>query len=108
MKGLYIVVFVTCSTEKETKKIARTLVGKKLAACVNIIPKISSLYWWQGKIESSKELLLVIKTKKTHLKKLIKEVKAIHVYTVPEIIALPIIEGNRDYLDWIDNSIKGS
>ena len=102
--GKYIVIFITVSGDKEAKKIAEFLVKTKLAACVNIVPKISSIYRWKGKIERSKELLLVVKTKKAVFKKLIKEVKKIHKYTVPEIISLPITGGNEDYLKWIDNN----
>ncbi|MFH1823983.1 MAG: divalent-cation tolerance protein CutA [Candidatus Firestonebacteria bacterium] len=101
----YIVVFITVSSKKESKKITEYLIKNKLAACVNEIPNISSTYWWKEKIEKSKELLLVIKTKKSVLNKLIKEVKKIHSYSVPEVIALPIIDGNKDYLDWINSSI---
>lgn len=101
----YIVVFITVSSRKESKKITEYLVKNKLAACVNEISKISSTYWWKGKVERSKELLLVIKTKKSVLNKLIKKVKKLHSYSVPEIIALPIINGNKDYLNWINNSI---
>lgn len=101
----YIVVFITVDGNKEAKKISGYLVRNKLAACVNIVPKISSIYWWKGKIEKSKELLLVVKTKKVIFKKLIKEVKKLHSYTVPEIISLPITGGNKDYLNWIEGSI---
>ena len=101
----YIVVFITVDGNKEAKKISGYLVRNKLAACVNIVPKISSIYWWKGKIEKSKELLLVVKTKKAIFKKLIKEVKKLHSYTVPEIISLPITGGNKDYLNWIEGSI---
>jgi len=101
----YIVVFITVSGKKESKKITEYLIDNKLAACVNEISNISSTYWWKGKIEKSKELLLVIKTKKSILNRLIKEVKKIHSYSVPEIIALPIIGGNKDYLNWINSSI---
>lgn len=106
MKKDNIVVFVTVSGNKEAKKISEYLVGKKLAACVSIIPKISSIYWWKGKIEKSKELLLVVKTKKSIFQKLIREVKKLHSYTVPEIISLPITGGNKDYLKWININTK--
>ena len=82
------------------------LLEEHLAACVNIIPQILSRYWWQGKIETAKESLLIVKTKKSVLKQLIKKVRAIHSYTVPEIIALPIEDGNPDYLNWITESLK--
>jgi periplasmic divalent cation tolerance protein len=104
-KTKYVVVFVTCANKEEGEKISQSLVEKKLVACVNLIPEIFSHYWWQGKIESSSEVLLLMKTKKSLVNKLIAEVKKLHSYTVPEIIALPIIEGNSDYLDWIKESV---
>ena len=99
------VVFITASNRKEAEKISRELVKEKLAACVNVFPRVDSRYWWKGKIETSSESLLMAKTKKTALPKLIRKVKAIHSYTVPEIIAIPIVAGNIDYLRWIEESI---
>ena len=102
----FIVVFVTVKDRTEAKKLTKALLGKKLAACVNIIPKVESAYWWKGKIEKADELLLIIKTRKSLLNKLIIEVKKNHSYTVPEIISLPITGGNKDYLNWIGESTK--
>lgn len=102
---MHIVVLVTAPKEPEARKIANYLVTKKLAACVNIMPKIESFFWWEGKIDKAKEFLLVIKTKKQLFNKLVKAVKSKHSYSVPEIIALPIIAGNKDYLEWISESI---
>ena len=98
---MYIVVFITASSKKEARKIARGLLEEKLVACVNIIDEVESLFWWQGKIDSAKEALLVSKTKKELFNKLAKKVKSLHSYSVPEIISLPIISGNKDYLKWI-------
>ena len=103
--GSFIVVFITTSNESETRKIANALVKQKKAACVNIIPKVKSLFWWQGKIDSANESLLVIKSEKRLLNDIIKLVKKFHSYTVPEIIALPIIGGNEDYLAWLSESL---
>ncbi|MDI6641654.1 MAG: divalent-cation tolerance protein CutA [Elusimicrobiota bacterium] len=100
----YIVVFVTCSSKEEAEKIATKIIDLKLVACVNVIPKIHSIYWWKGNVEKSNESLLIVKTKQKLFKKLISEIKKIHSYSVPEIIALPIIDGNKDYLAWIDES----
>jgi periplasmic divalent cation tolerance protein len=102
----YIVVFVTASTKKEAQKIANTLLKKKLCACVNMIDGIKSLFHWEGKIDSAEETLLVIKTKKSAYTKLEKAVKSVHSYSTPEIIALPIISGSRDYLNWIQKTVK--
>lgn len=101
----YCVVFVTTNGLKEAEKITNNLLKKKLAACVNIIPAVHSKYWWKGKIEVAKESLMVIKTREKLIGKLIKEIKKIHSYTVPEIIALPVIKGNPDYLRWINDSV---
>lgn len=101
----YVIVLITASGPKEAEKISKVLVAKKLAACVNTIPKIFSRYWWKGKIERASESLLIIKTKKTCVARLIREIKSIHSYTVPEVIALPILSGNPDYLNWIQENI---
>lgn len=103
---MYIVVLVTVPNQIKAKDIANHLILKKLAACVNIIPALYSFFWWEKKIDSAKELLLVIKTKKKLFPKLVKTVKSRHPYSVPEIIALPIICGNKEYLDWIDESLR--
>ena len=103
-KKMYIVVLVTASSKEEARKISRGLLEEKLAACVNILPGLESHFWWQGKIDSAKEALLVIKTKKELFNKLVRKVKSLHSYTVPEIIALPIISGNKEYLNWINDS----
>lgn len=102
----YVVIFVTCANKEEGEKISQGLVKKRLAACVNSIPRITSRYWWQGKIETAEEVLLIIKSKKSLVNRLINEVKKLHSYTVPEIIALPIIDGNKDYLNWINDSLR--
>jgi periplasmic divalent cation tolerance protein len=96
-----IVVFITASDEDEAAKIAKTLIESKLAGCVNIIKNIRSIYRWQGKIEDEKEVLMVVKTQKILFDSLMKKVKELHSYTVPEIIALPIIQGSEDYLKWL-------
>lgn len=103
---MYAVVFITASNKKEAEKIALGLIKNRLAACVNIVDKVESLFWWQGKIDRAKESLLIVKTKKALVNKLIQKVKAIHSYEVPEVIALPIISGSKDYLGWLGESIK--
>ncbi len=101
---MYAVIFITCAHKKEARCIAKALVKNKLAACVNIVDKIESLFWWQGKVDVAGEALLIIKSKREKLTKIIKLVKSMHSYQVPEIIALPIIGGYRPYLEWIDES----
>lgn len=103
---MYIVVLVTASSKEEANKIARGLLEEKLAACVNIVEGLESRFWWQGKIDHAQEALLIIKTQKSLFNKLAKKVQSLHSYTVPEIIALPIIGGNKAYLDWINDCTK--
>lgn len=101
METKYCVCLITTDSNEVAQQIAKEIVEEKLAACVNIISNIKSTYRWQGKIESSQELLLIIKTKAILAKDIIKFVKDRHNYSVPEIIFLPIIDGNEEYLDWI-------
>jgi periplasmic divalent cation tolerance protein len=97
-----VVVFVTTSSEEEAEKIARLLLEKKKAACVNVIPRVNSRFWWQGKLDSAQESLLIIKTRADLMPDLVDMVKKSHSYTIPEIVALPIVAGSEDYLHWID------
>ena len=103
-----IVIFVTASTEAEAHKVAELLLGRRKAACVNIVPRVDSSFWWQDKLDSARESLLIIKTRASLLPEIIEMVKSVHSYEVPEIIALPIIGGNEDYLKWIDDEVKES
>ena len=97
----YIIVFVTAASEEEAARIGQTIVGERLAACVNIIRSIRSIYRWQGRIEDSQEVLLIIKTKGLLFEDLKKRVKELHSYSVPEIIALPLVGGDEQYLNWL-------
>lgn len=97
----YVVVFITTVDDEEAHLISRVLLEQRKAACVNIVPGVSSLFWWQGSIDSAQESLLVVKTKAKLLDEIIQLVKEIHSNDVPEIIALPIIGGNQDYLEWV-------
>jgi periplasmic divalent cation tolerance protein len=103
-----VVIFVTTSTEAEAHKIAELLLTKRKAACVNILPGVESSFWWQGKLDSARESLLIIKTRASLLPEIIELVKSVHSYTVPEIIALPIIGGSEDYLKWIEDEVRES
>jgi periplasmic divalent cation tolerance protein len=104
-ESTYIVLFITTATVDEARQISTVLLEQKKAACVNIVPGVSSHFWWQGNIDSAQESLLIVKTKSSLLTEIIDLVKGIHSYDVPEIIALPIIGGNQDYLQWIDDSV---
>ena len=96
-----VVVLVTCGSEEEALKIANALVENRLAACVNLVAPIRSVYRWEGKIWDEKEWLLIIKTQKHRFEELEKKVKSLHSYSVPEITSIPITEGSSAYLDWI-------
>jgi periplasmic divalent cation tolerance protein len=101
-----IVVLVTCGSAKEARKVASAVVEKRLAACANIVSSpVQSVYHWQGTVESAKEFLLIIKTTQARFVKLQAEVKRLHSYDVPEIIALPIAAGTKEYLTWISESV---
>ncbi|WP_457644270.1 divalent-cation tolerance protein CutA [Persephonella sp.] len=101
----YIVVYITVPDKDSAKNIAKKLVEEKLAACVNIVDNINSVYYWKGNIEDDDELLLIIKTRLETFDRLVEFVKKIHPYTVPEIIALPILVGSDSYLRWIDDTL---
>ena len=105
-ESTYIVIFITVSTSEEAHKIAEVLLNQRRVACVNIVPGVSSLFWWQDKLDSAQESLLIVKTKTSQLNEVVRLVKEIHSYDVPEIIATPIIGGNQDYLEWIDKEVK--
>ena len=102
----FAVVLVTASGLEEGNKITSAILDKRMAACVNIVPKISSLFWWQGKIDAADEVLLIIKTRASRIKDIIDTVKSIHSYSVPEVIALPVMAGHGDYLDWIAEEVE--
>lgn len=101
-----IVLFITTANTDEAQRIAKVLLNERKAACVNIVPEISSLFWWQDKLDSAQESLLIIKTKASVLNEIVRLVRKIHSYDIPEIIALPIIGGNQDYLEWMGKEIK--
>lgn len=102
----YLVVFITTGTAVEAEKIAHILIRERKAVCANVVPQVRSRFWSQGKIVSGDETLLMVKTKASQLDELIRLVKENHSYEVPEIIALPILGGNQDYLKWIDSELE--
>ena len=103
----FIVVYVTVGSTDEGKKLAHALVEERLAACVNRIGSVKSVYRWEGKVEQSEEELLIIKTRSELFTALAKKVRQLHSYAVPEIIALPIIDGSEAYLGWLDEQVSG-
>ncbi len=99
-----IVVYITAPNEDDAAVIARVLVEQKLAACVNIVRNMRSIYSWKGKIEDDTEVLMIVKTQKKHFDAISEKVKELHSYDIPEIIALPILKGAKNYLEWIKDS----
>jgi periplasmic divalent cation tolerance protein len=102
-----IIVLITASNKDEAETIGKALVDERLAACVNIVPEVRSLFFWEGKTQDEREALLIVKSRLLLMEKLVARVKALHSYTVPEVIALPIIAGSADYLSWVRESTQG-
>jgi periplasmic divalent cation tolerance protein len=101
-----IVVLVTCGSAKEARKIGRALVEARLAACANVLGSpVQSTYRWNGKVESAREFLIVLKTSRKCFAAMERAIRRLHSYDVPEIVALPIAKGSRDYLKWISGSV---
>jgi periplasmic divalent cation tolerance protein len=103
---MHIVVLVTAKDTAQAERIARKLVERELAACVNVLPGARSFFRWEGKVDRTREVLLIIKTRRSVFPRLARAVKELHSYSVPEIIALPIVAGSPDYLRWIDASVR--
>ena len=101
-----VALLITTASAEEARRIAEVLLKQRKAASVNIVPKVNSLFWWHGKINSAEENLLIVKTKAALLDEVVRLVKENHSYEIPAVIALPIVGGNQDYLDWIDREVK--
>ena len=102
-----IVILCTCGSPEEAEKIARELVSQRLAACVSIVPGVRSLYQWKGAVEDSQETMLLIKSTRELFPRLQSELARLHSYEVPEIVALPVVDGSERYLAWIDTELPG-
>lgn len=100
-----LVVFITVPNLESARQIARVLVEKRLAACVNLLPGVTSIYFWEGAVREDSEVLLVCKTRRSRLAALQEEVRTMHPYQVPEIIALPVVAGLEEYLNWVRESV---
>ncbi|HEY2964098.1 MAG TPA: divalent-cation tolerance protein CutA [Pyrinomonadaceae bacterium] len=101
-----IAVFLTAPNGEEATRLADLLVGAQLAACVQILPEMESVYRWQGKVERQSEILLIVKTTAEKFAELEREVRALHSYETPEIVAVPIVAGSNPYLEWLSASLK--
>ena len=102
-----LVVLMTAGSQEEADLIANTLVGEMLAACVNVLPGVTSVYRWEGEVQRDQEWLLVAKSTREVLNDLVRRVQALHSYDLPEIIALPVVDGSEGYLRWIDGEVHG-
>ena len=102
----FVVVLTTFPVDRDVDQFAQTLIGEKLAACVNVLPAMRSIYSWKGTIETSAERQVVIKTSSGRVRDLELRVKALHPYEVPEFVVIPIVEGSHDYLSWISESTR--
>lgn len=100
-----IIVLNTCGTPKQGQQLAHALVEKRLAACVNIIPGVRSIYHWKDAVEEDEEVLLVIKTSRTLFEELRAEIERLHSYEVPELIAMQVVDGSEGYLAWLDREL---
>lgn len=101
-----IIIFITAPNEDEAARIARSLVEARLAACANIVKNIRSIYTWKGSVQDDTEVLMIVKTRKSLFSAVSVKVRELHSYDVPEIIALPIIDGSPDYLNWLKKSTE--
>ena len=105
MKDNYIIVLVTTASKDEAEKIIQHLLDEKLIACANIIGPVHSFFRWSGKAEKAEECLVLMKSRRDLFEKLAEAVKAMHSYEVPEILALPVVEGSKAYLDWLESCL---
>ena len=102
----FFLVLSTAGSEKEGQRIGRILVEKRLAACVNVIPGITSFFFWEGKLCKDKEVMLIIKTTERNVEEVTNSIRKIHLYSVPEIIFLRIEKGDKKYLDWVRETVE--
>ena len=106
LENAYVIVMVTTPSKQEAERIAQHLLEERLIACANIIGPVSSLFHWSGKIEKAEEYLTLMKSRNDLFEKLSEAVKALHSYEVPEILAFPIVEGSKGYLDWLGSCLR--
>jgi periplasmic divalent cation tolerance protein len=99
------IVLTTAGSQSEARRIAEILVERKLAACVNIVSRVQSIYRWEGKIQEAEEWLLIIKSMKDSFEKLRDAIKELHPYELPECLSLPVEEGSEEYLNWVKQSM---
>lgn len=106
MRSPIIFAYITCKNKSEAKNIGKILLKERLAACINIFDDMNSLYWWKGEIVEGNEAVLIAKTSSALFGKLSKKVKSVHSYSIPCILQIPIIGGNKGYLDWLKSALN--
>jgi periplasmic divalent cation tolerance protein len=106
LKDDYIIIFVTTKDKTEAETLSQSLLKDKLIACANLINPIDSFFHWQNKIERADECLIIMKSRLDLFKQIVEQVKGLHTYEVPEVLALPIVDGSKDYLDWMDTVLQ--
>ena len=102
--GEHVVVLTTAESQQEAERIAGALVSRRLVACATLVPRVTSIYWWEGKVTQSDEVLVVMKTRRSRANEVIAQVEGLHSYEVPEVLVLPVDGGSERYLNWIDEA----
>ena len=102
----YRIVYMTTENKEQAREIGRVLVRERLAACVNIIDSMNSMYWWEGKVQDDSETVMIAKTKAELVPELTERVKKLHSYDVPCVVSMQLLEGNQDFLDWIGRETR--
>jgi periplasmic divalent cation tolerance protein len=106
LKDNYIIIFVTTKDRTEAEQLSQLLLKNRLIACANLVNPIDSFFYWQNKIERADECLIIMKSRLDLLKRIVEQVKGLHSYEVPEVLALPIVDGSKDYLNWMDTVLQ--
>ncbi|XP_072530196.1 protein CutA homolog [Salminus brasiliensis] len=105
MPGHHSILLINCPTEQTAKDIGRHIMEKRMAACVNILPRTSTMYYWKGQIQDASEVLLLVRTRTSLIQRLTENVIAVHPYEIPEILSFPIEDGSMSYLKWMDDAV---
>ncbi|XP_026104359.1 protein CutA homolog isoform X2 [Carassius auratus] len=103
--GYHSVLLVNCPTEQTARDIGRSIMEKRLAACVNIFPRTTTMYYWKGEIRDTSEILLLVRTRTSLVQRLVDYIKAMHPYDIPEIISFPIDDGSQHYFNWMEDAV---
>lgn len=106
MKGNYIIIFVTAKDKTDAEQLSQSLLKDRLIACANLVSPIDSFFYWANKIDKAEECLIIMKSRSDLFSQILERVKGLHSYEVPEVLAFPIVEGSKDYLDWMDKVLK--